>query len=505
LRPLIAVITVVLLVASAAEAEAAPKARFKATPRAPTTAQVVKLDARASKCRRCRYRWQQLRGKKARKLGKGKGRVLRHRFPTAGVKRIRLTVIDRHGRRSRKTKRLRVRSVPNAGTPVPLPGPAPAPVVAPPPPVGPPPVSPLPPLGQPSCVAGATTATTAEQVRSTVEAGENVCVTTAVGDVNLNNLTSSTVRNIGTSGAGSMGALSLSGSSRITLRARFRSTEIADSNLITIEQSRLGGTDADRTLDTLIHISAQSDDVVIRDSELAWTDADNSGNTGYGIRAFHGDRMRIERNSFHNIGADAMQLGMDADLVIDRNEVAYTARPADSDEHSDDLQLISNGPNTSITNNYFHHCGWLSPTGPTTGCNSEALHAGTTNSLDFENNVEAHALGLPFIGDLGTGGTERSNATFRNNTWWDNGTQFADKPDLQWGLDGGVNNVWERNLVVAKMNFSPGAGFAQSGTRALDNLVGSYAMNAIGECISAACNRLGAVPIGYRKPAGVRW
>ena len=205
MRPLIAVITVVLFVASAAPAEAAPKARFKATPRAPTTAQVVKLDARASKCRHCRYRWQHLRGKKARKLGKGKGRVLRHRFPTAGVKRIRLTVIDRHGRRSRKTKRLRVRRVPGAGTPIPLPGPAPAPVVTPPPPVGPPPVSPLPPLGQPSCVAGATTATTAEQVRSAVEAGENVCVTTTVGDVNLNNLTSSTVRNIGTSGAGSMG------------------------------------------------------------------------------------------------------------------------------------------------------------------------------------------------------------------------------------------------------------------------------------------------------------
>ena len=161
-----------------------------------------------------------------------------------------------------------------------------------------------------------------------------------------------------------MGALALSGSSRITLRARFRSTEIANSNLITIEQSRLGGTDTDRTLDNLIHVSAKSDDVVIRDNDIGFTSADRTGNTGYGIRAFHGDRMQIVRNSFHNIGADAMQLGMDADLLIDRNEVAYTARPADSDEHSDDLQLISNGPNTRITNNYFHHCGWLSPPDP---------------------------------------------------------------------------------------------------------------------------------------------
>ena len=94
---------------------------------------------------------------------------------------------------------------------------------------------------------------------------------------------------------------------------------------------------------------------------------------------------------------------------------------------------------------------------------------------------------------------------FRRNTWWDNGTQFADKPDLQWGLDGGSNNLWERNLVVSKLNFSSGAGFAQSGTTARDNLVGGYAMNAIGECTAAACNPAGAEPIGYRKPAGVHW
>jgi hypothetical protein len=338
-----------------------------------------------------------------------------------------------------------------------------------------------------------------------VQAGNNVCVTAAVGDVNLNNLTSSTVRIIGTTAGGSMGALALSGSSRITLRARFRSTEIANSNQITIEQSRLGGTESNRTLDNLIHVSAKSDDVVIRDNDIGWTDADNSGNTGYGIRAFHGDRMRIERNSFHNIGADAMQLGMDADLVIDRNEVAYTARPADSDEHSDDLQLISNGPNTRITNNYFHHCGWLSPTGPTTGCNSEALHAGTTNSLLFENNVEMHALGLPFVGDLGTGGTSRSNSTWRNNTWWDNGTQFADGPDLQYGLKSGTNNTWERNLVVSKLNFSPGAGFTQSGTSAADNLTGTYTISADGQCTAPACTTPGGLPIGYRKPAGVHW
>ena len=371
----------------------------------------------------------------------------------------------------------------------------------------PPPNPELPPLGQPSCVAGATTATTAAQARSAVQAGQDACVTAAVGNVDLDGLTSSTVRHIGTSGSGSMGAISLSNGSRITLRARFRSITVSGSNSITIEQSKIGGTEAGRTLDILIYIPEGSDDVTIRDNDIGWTSADNSNNTGYGVRAFNDlARLRIERNYIHHIGADALQLGLDgADTVVDRNEVAYAARPASSNEHSDDLQIIGNGPNMRVTNNYFHHCGWFTATGPSTGCNSMALHAGTSNSLLFENNVEAHALGLPFVGDLGTGGCVRSNATFRNNTWWDNGTQFADKPDLQFGLCGGSNNLWERNLVVSKMNFSGGAGFAQSGTTARDNLVGNHAMSADGQCTAAACTTTGGAPIGYRKPTGVHW
>ena len=72
MRRLVAVVILVLVAASAAPAKVSPKARFKATPRAPKVGQLVKFNARASKCKRCRYRWHQLRGKKARKLGKGK-------------------------------------------------------------------------------------------------------------------------------------------------------------------------------------------------------------------------------------------------------------------------------------------------------------------------------------------------------------------------------------------------------------------------------------------------
>jgi hypothetical protein len=482
-----------LALTAAAPAGVAPKARFKKTPRAPKVGQVVRFDASASKCKRCGYRWHVVRRRsEPRRLGSGK--VLRHTFRTPGTRRIRLTLIDRQGDKSRRTRKIRIRRA-GARGPAPANPPAQSPGAA----------SPTPPIAKPFCAAGATPATTAAAVRSAVQAGQNVCVTAPVGNVSLDGLKSSGVRNIGTSGSGSMGIVHMDDASSITLNARFRSTVMRRSNLITIEQSIIGGTPDNRTLDQLIFIPERSDDVTIRDNDIGWTAADNSGNTGYGIRAYADSaRLRIERNHIHHIGGDAIQLGMNgADTLIDRNEIAYAARPMSSNEHSDDLQIVSHGPNMRVTNNYFHHCGWFTENGPTTGCNSMAIHAGTNNTLLFENNIEAHALGLPFIGDLGTGGCNRSNAIFRNNTWWDNGTQFTDKPDLTFALCGGSNNLWERNLVVSKLNNS--YGFAASGTVNRDSLVGAYAIDAAtGNCTAAACNPASG-PIGFRKPSGVHW
>ena len=480
------VLCALALVGSAdAPADAAPKAKFKMSPRPAKVGQVVRFNARPSQCRRCRYRWHIMRGGKAKRLGRGK--VLRHRFGKPGVRRIRLTVADRRGRTSRRSKRIRIVARTTAPPPAPAPQ-QPAP----------------PPFARPTCVAGAVPAATAAQVRSAVQAGQSVCVTAAVGNVNLDGLKSGTVRHVGTSPSGSMGVVHLSDASAITFSARFASTVIRNSSLITIDSSIIGGTQDNRTLDTLIFIPETSNDVTIRDSDIGWTTADNSGNTGYGIRAYNGSaRLRIERNYIHHIGADAIQIGMDGpDTLIDRNEIAYAARPTTSNEHSDDLQIVGHGPNMRVTNNYFHHCGWFTANGPTTGCNSMAIHAGTTNTLLFENNIEAHALGLPFIGGLGTGGCNRSNATFRNNTWFHNGTQFTGGPDLTYALCGGSNNLWERNLVVATLN-NPN-GFAASGTTSTDSLVGNYAIDAVGNCTSAACNPASG-PIGYRKPSGVHW
>jgi hypothetical protein len=105
-----------LLVAGVAFARVGSTARFKATPKSPLVGQRVKLDASPSKCKRCHYQWRILRSGKPHKLGtKSNGKVLRYRFRSAGVKRIRLTVTDHKGRRRRHTQKITVRSA--AGAP----------------------------------------------------------------------------------------------------------------------------------------------------------------------------------------------------------------------------------------------------------------------------------------------------------------------------------------------------------------------------------------------------
>lgn len=106
-----------LAVTGAGIARSGPKARFKATPKSPVVGQRVKFDASASKCKRCRYQWRMIRGGKPHKLGKkSRGKVLRYRFRSAGVKRIRLTVTDRKGKHYRRTHKVRVLKTAGAPT-----------------------------------------------------------------------------------------------------------------------------------------------------------------------------------------------------------------------------------------------------------------------------------------------------------------------------------------------------------------------------------------------------
>ena len=484
----LAVTAVVAVVSGpAGPVHAAPDARFKWSPRTPHVGQKVKFNAGPSKCRRCTYRWRVVKPAKL-KRNLGRGKVIRRRFGKPGGRVVELTVVTPDGQRDRRRRELRIRrGSPASGAP--------------------PPASNLPPLGRPSCVAGATPVRSAGQARWELDAGRNVCVIAALGDVDLDGLTGTAMRYVGTSGGGSMGEVHITGASALTLRARFRSAIIDGSNNITIEQSRIGGEPDARVLDQLIFVRSASDNITIRDSDIGWTTSDRSGNTGFGIRVYNdSDNLTIQRNYIHHIGADAMQISITGEnALIDRNEVAYAARPANgSNEHSDDLQMVSQGPNNRVTNNWFHHCGWWSEHGPRTGCNGSAIHAGRSSSFLYENNLEQHALGIHYVGDLGTGGCRRSNTIYRRNTFHDMATQFGGRtPDLAWGLCAGSGNVLERNVVVNRLGNRNG--FSASGTTARDNLVGNYALDANGNCTAAACNPLGEEPIGYRRPAGVHW
>lgn len=152
------------------------------------------------------------------------------------------------------------------------------------------------------CESGATNVTTAAALRTAVSNGQNSCVTSAVGDVNLSSIQRASPVYIGTNG-GSIGSVDMVGSKNIVIRqARVKSVDIRDSQLITIEKSTLGGTSSSRVLNNVITSLGYSpgidtsDDVTIQDNDIGWTTADTSGNTGYGIRVYGGDRFKVLRN-----------------------------------------------------------------------------------------------------------------------------------------------------------------------------------------------------------------
>lgn len=358
-------------------------------------------------------------------------------------------------------------------------------------------------FAQPACASGATNTSSAGEVRALLRSGRDACVTGSLGELNLSGIRPGDGASLGTSGAGTLGEVQAFGASNITLRARFESIQIRNSSRLTIDNSVIGGTQGSRVYDQLIFIPEDSDDITIRDSDIGWTDADSSGNTGYGLRVYaDSNRLRVERNRFHHLAGDGIQLGMEgADALIDRNEIAYVAPSPDSDEHSDDIQVVEHGPNLRITNNYLHHNGFYYEGGPLTGGSGPYIHAGDDDPMVWENNLVRDEANFMQVGNLGTGGTEKSNLVFRRNTFVNNGTSYGNAPDLMWRLSDGSSNVYERNLVLAL--FANEFGF--SGTTVRDNLSGRHRLDTAGNCVARACNPRGQEPIGFRKPSGVHW
>jgi hypothetical protein len=311
---------------------------------------------------------------------------------------------------------------------------------------------------------------------------------------------------IGTSGDGKLGYVEIDTMNWLTFHARIDSTRIDASSWIWFDNSVMGGTENARTLSQIVFMPSTSSDVAFTNNDIGWAIADTTGNTGYGMRVYgDNDRLQIVGNKIHDVAGDGIQgIGGD-DVLVDRNEIGPVASNPESDEHSDIIQITGNGENLRITNNWMHDQGFYN--GATTGnSGSPYIHGGSDGSVLIENNLIEHALGRMEVCGLGTGGTERSNITIRQNTISDQGISFPDFPGFEWDCDAGTGNTIERNIAV-----DPDGGFIDHGFTTYtgsSNLFGVptlVALNTDGDCTSTNCNPDGQDPIGYRKPTGVNW
>jgi len=365
-----------------------------------------------------------------------------------------------------------------------------------------------PPAEEPTaCAAGAQEVTTASALTSAVRGKQSACVTAALGNVTISDLGDRTGVVVSTNG-GSIGLLKIEGVEGLTVRgARLRSVEIRHSDRTVIEGSTIGGTQANRVSDQLIFMPDESNNVVIRGNDIGWTVADDSGNTGYGCRCYGATNgLQFVENIVHDIAADGFQGSNGANVLIDRNKIGPVGANPSSSEHSDNIQIVSNGPGLRITNNWIYRQGWYEGQ-VTNNSGSIYVHGGTSNSAVIENNLIQEAQGRTEICGLGTGGTSRSNITIRHNTWVEGGLTFTGFPGFEWDCDSGSGNTVAGNIAI-----DPDGGFAQDGSSAAatfaNNLWGKpslVTLDANGNCTSANCNPAGGEAIGYRKPSGVPW
>ncbi len=218
---------------------------------------------------------------------------------------------------------------------------------------------PPPPPPPSSCSAGAVNATTSGAAKSAVSSGKSVCVTADVGDVNFSDMGNRSGVVISTNG-GSMGHLDIDSTTGLTISsARFRSVELRSASGTTIQNSTIGGTAQNRTYDQLIFAPDTSPNVTIRNNEIAWTLADDSGGTGYGCRCYGTlDNFRFTGNWVHDIAADGLQGFNGTNITIDRNNIGPVGANPGSSEHSDTIQVVGNDAGMKITNNYLHDQGY---------------------------------------------------------------------------------------------------------------------------------------------------
>lgn len=407
---------------------------------------------------------------------------------------------------------------------------------------------------QPFCKPGATNVSTAADARSAVAAGVSVCITASVGDVDLQSLSGLTSQvYVGTASGVSLGQVDIHNSHHITLDVRARSVDMSVGQWLAIDNSVLGGTGpllAQRTRDQLVKLTGTCSDCSITRTEMAWTfgdckpgtcddpitanwPSDNDANTAYACRCTGTlDRFRFTGNWVHDVASDGIQGVGGVNVRIEYNEIgpvgdnptlpngAHTGYGSiDNTQHSDILQVLGNGPNLLVANNWFHGQGYYNygdgsdPGSPGPGiqpvgnAGASYFHGGITDSLVYRNNLVEASRGRTEVGGLGTGGNERSNMTFKQNTFYDLGQALNNFPGFEWQVDPGSGNVITGNIFV-----DPDNGFVDTGNPTTfvfsGNLVGLLSLVTLdsdGNCTSSNCNPVGKPPIGYRKPAGAWW
>jgi hypothetical protein len=388
-------------------------------------------------------------------------------------------------------------------------------------------VSSLPDLGIPSCAAGAVNVTTSSAANSNLASGNDVCVTASIGNLSLATQTSATTEHLGTSGAGQIATLDLDNVD--FFEASVRATEVnirGGSNSVTLQSCKLGGTNATtrtsvstEALVRILDFGTNNPNITIQDCDIGWTTADNTGNSAYGIRInSQTDNLMVRRNWIHDTGSDGIQGTGGSNVTIDRNEIGPVGQTPGSSEHSDIIQVTSNDPGLSITNNYFHDQGYYdSGSGyvqnGTAGC--IYLHGDSDSvanaTITMDNNMFKHCVGQMEVCGLGSGGDNRTGVTVTNNTFYDLVIGGAGSLSaFRWDCVGGTGNTIQYNATsntnggASGLLTSGSSGAATWANNVAGTASGAITLDSDNNCTSSNCNP-GGHTIGFRKPSGVHW
>jgi len=267
------------------------------------------------------------------------------------------------------------------------------------------------------------------------DSGGKVCTITGnIGSVTLSARPGRRVTFRG-DGTATFDRVTFAGAANITLsRARVtgsvtfpdRSGRAHGSNIV-LQRLTIGGTREARTMPAaLLWIGAGNENITLRRSELAWTNAGNTGNQGYAIRAVNGNRdpidgLNVIDDKIHHIGADGLQLAGVSRLRVERNEISYIAAEPGSTEHSDSLQIMSleGTAQARIVGNDIHHVGFYdegSRPGNGTPAGQLLVHGWSDVPVLFQDNLVRDNRNYSPMFKAESDGSVADNWTFDHNT-----------------------------------------------------------------------------------------